>query len=316
MSIKFEKQRTLQVSTVDDYLLSWLEAFLIDRKARGVANGTLRFYRQKIKLFSDYCDALTVKQISQITPSFLRQYLLYLEDSGHNPGGRHAAFRMIRAFFIWYEDEVEPQGWSNPIRKVKAPRVPMEPLEPVSFETVAQMIKACPHYTFTGDRDAAILLCLLDTGARATEFLSINLDDINQARGDILIRQGKGRKPRTVYIGKQSKRALRRYLNHRKDNSAALWVTQPRFGSERLSYDGLRGVLTRRAKEADMDGPSCHDFRRAFALAMLRNGTDIFTLAKLMGHEGITVLQRYLKQTNLDTEEAHRRAGPVDNAGM
>jgi site-specific recombinase XerD len=313
MYLKPETQRTLQVSTVDDYLLNWLEAFLIDRKAGGLADGTLRFYRQKIKLFSDYCDALTVKQIGQITPSFLRQYLLYLEESGHNAGGRHAAFRSLRAFFLWYEDEVEPQGWSNPIRKVKAPRVPIEPLEPVPFETVNLMIKACPRNTFTGDRDAAILLCLLDTGARANEFLSVNLDDINQARGDILIRQGKGRKPRTVYIGKLSKRALRRYLNHRKDNSTALWVTQPRFGSERLSYDGLRGVLSRRAEEADMDRPSCHDFRRAFALSMLRNGVDIFTLAKLMGHEGISVLQRYLKQTNLDTEEAHRRAGPVDN---
>jgi len=187
MFFKSETQRTLQVSNVDDYLLTWLEAFLIDRKSSGVALGTLRFYRQKIRLFSDYCDALAVKQISQITPSFLRQYLLYLEESGHNAGGRHAAFRLLRAFFLWYEDEVEPQGWSNPIRKVKAPKVPIEPLEPVSFETVTQMIKACPHNTFTGDQDAAILLCLLDTGARASEFLSVNLDDINQARGDILI---------------------------------------------------------------------------------------------------------------------------------
>lgn len=219
MSLKIETQRTLQVSNVDDYLLTWLEAFLIDRKASGVAAGTLRFYRQKIKLFSDYCDAQAVKQIGQINPSFLRQYLLYLEEYGHNPGGRHAAFRTIRAFFLWYEDEVEPVGWSNPIRKVRAPKVPVEPLEPVSFETVTQMIKACPNNTFTGDRDAAILLCLLDTGARASEFLSVNLGDINQARGDILIRQGKGRKPRTVYIGKQSKRALRRYLRHRRETA-------------------------------------------------------------------------------------------------
>jgi integrase/recombinase XerD len=311
-----ETQRTLQVSTVDDYLLTWLEAFLIDRKAAGVAPGTLRFYRQKIKLFSDYCDTQAVKQIGQINPSFLRQFLLYLEESGHNPGGRHAAFRTIRAFFLWYEDEVEPQGWSNPIRKVKAPKVPIEPLEPVSFDTVCQMIKACPHNTFTGDRDAAIFLCLLDTGARATEFLSINLDDINQARGDILIRQGKGHKPRTVYIGKLSRRAVRRYLNHRNDGNVALWVTHPRCGSERMRYNGLRAVLTRRAKDARVEEPTLHDFRRAFALSMLRNGTDIFTLAKLMGHEGISVLQRYLKQTNLDTEEAHRRAGPVDNAGL
>jgi len=155
--------------------------------------------------------------INQITPSFLRQFLLYLEESGHNAGGRHAAFRTLRAFFLWYEDDVEPQGWSNPIRKVKAPKVSVEPLEPVSFETVALMVKACLHNTFTGDRDAAILLCLLDTGARANEFLSVNIDDINQAQGDILIRKGKGRKPRTVNISKQSKRALRRYLNHRKE---------------------------------------------------------------------------------------------------
>jgi hypothetical protein len=45
---KIEMQRTLQVSTVDEYLLNWLEAFLIDRKAAGVAEGTLRFYRQKM----------------------------------------------------------------------------------------------------------------------------------------------------------------------------------------------------------------------------------------------------------------------------
>jgi integrase/recombinase XerD len=73
-------------------------------------------------------------------------------------------------------------------------------------------------------------------------------------------------------------------------------------------------MLSRRAETAGLEKPTLHDFRRAFALAMLRNGTDIFTLAKLMGHEGITVLQRYLKQTNYDTEQAHRRAGPVDNS--
>jgi hypothetical protein len=54
MISKIETQRTLQVfSAVDDYLFNWLEAFLIDRKAGGLAEGTLRFHRQKIKLFSD-----------------------------------------------------------------------------------------------------------------------------------------------------------------------------------------------------------------------------------------------------------------------
>jgi site-specific recombinase XerD len=313
MFFKSDTQRTLQVSSVDDHLVTWLEAFLIDSKAAGAAVGTLRFYRQKSKLFSDYCDALVVKQIGQITSSFLRQYLLHLEEFGHNAGGRHAAFRLIRAFFLWYEDEAEPEGWSNPVHKIKSPKVPTEPLNPIPIERVFRIVNICNRKTFSGDRDAAMLLCLLDTGSRASEFLAMDLDDLNQARGTILIRKGKGSKPRMVYLGKKSRHALRKYLWHRKDDGPALWVTHPRYGLRRLSYDGLREVLTRRAADAQVEEPSPHDFRRAFALAMLRNGTDIYTLAKLMGHEGITVLQRYLKQTYQDTEAAHRRAGPVDN---
>jgi integrase/recombinase XerD len=314
MFLKSDTQRTLQVSSADDYLLIWLEAFLIDRKAAGVAEGTLRFYRHKIKLFTDFCETQTVKQIGQITPSFLRQYLLYLEESDHNAGGRHAAFRSLRAFMNWYETEAEPEGWSNPIHKVKGPKLPTEPLDPVSIETVARMVKTCKLGTFAGNGDKAMLFCLLDTGAGASEFLAMDLDDLNSARGTILIRQGKGSKPREVYLGKMSRNALRKYLKSRKDNDRALWVTHPRYGSGRLSYDGLREVLTRRAASAHVEVPTPHDFRRAFALAMLRNGTDVYTLAKMMGHAGITVLSRYVKQTYEDTEAAHCRAGPVDNS--
>ena len=142
----------------------------------------------------------------------------------------------------------------------------------------------------------------------------MDLDDLNQASGRILIRQGKGSKPREVYLGKRSRTALRKYLKARKDKDRALWVTHPRCGSSRLSYDGLREVLTRWAASAQVEVPTLHDFRRAFALAMLRNGTDVYTLAKLMGNSGITVLSRYVKQTYDDTEAAHRRAGPVDNS--
>jgi site-specific recombinase XerD len=49
-------------------------------------------------------------------------------------------------------------------------------------------------------------------------------------------------------------------------------VDQPSFGSERMGYNGLRAVLTRRAQEAGVEEPALHDFRRAFALAMLQNG--------------------------------------------
>ena len=314
MLLTTETQRTIKNSVCEEYLWTWAEAFLNDRKSRGAAEGTIYFYSMKLKLFFNYCEAFAIERISQITTPFIRQYMLSLEEAGHNPGGRHAAFRVLHAFLNWFEVEAEMDGWVNPIHKLKAPRVPTEPLEPVSELTVVQMVKACVRNTFTGDRDAAILLCLMDTGARANEFLNIDMEDINQAIGDILIRKGKGSKPRHVYLGKHSRRALRKYLKHRKDDNPALWVTLPRFGSERIRYGGLREVLRRRAVDAKVEEPTPHDFRRAFALSMLRNGTDLYTLAKLMGHEGITVLQRYLKQTYQDTEAAHRRAGPVDNS--
>jgi len=314
VSLATDTRQIDRVVIAEDGLLSWLNAFLHDRKAQGLAQGTLRFYTQKLRLFLDYCEGHAVGSISQITALFIRQFLLYLETMDHNAGGQHAAYRSLRAFMNWYEVEAEPEGWSNPIHKVKGPKLPTEPLDPVSIETVARMVKICKLGTFAGDRDKAMLFCLLDTGARASEFLAMDLEDLNHARGTILIRKGKGSKPREVYLGKRSRTALRKYLKDRRDTDQALWVTHPRCGSTRLSYDGLREVLSRRAASAQVEVPTLHDFRRGFALAMLRNGTDVYTLAKLMGHEGIIVLQRYLKQTYKDTEAAHRRAGPVDNS--
>ncbi len=124
---------------------------------------------------------------------------------------------------------------------------------------------------------------------------------------------GKGGKPRVVYLGKKSRKALRAYLRQRNDQGAALWVSQ---NGERLTYGGLRSLFRRRATTAGVKVPSLHSFRRYFALSMLRAGVDIFSLQKLMGHADLQVLRRYLAQTNQDTLEAHRRGGPVDNANL
>ena len=56
MSLKLDTQGTSEVSLVEDHLLTWIEAFLIDRKANGVAAGTLRFYRIKLQKFAEYCE--------------------------------------------------------------------------------------------------------------------------------------------------------------------------------------------------------------------------------------------------------------------
>ncbi|MGD8751748.1 MAG: phage integrase N-terminal SAM-like domain-containing protein, partial [Anaerolineales bacterium] len=107
---RIDTQGTSTKNLVDDYLLTWAEAFMIDRKARGLSKGTLRFYRTKLKLFLDFCETQVVNQIEQITTTLIRQYILWLDETGHNAGGKHAAYRTLRAFLYWFEDEVEPEG--------------------------------------------------------------------------------------------------------------------------------------------------------------------------------------------------------------
>ena len=251
-----------------------------------------------------------LEQVSEVTSRDIRNFLLLLEEEGHNPGGRHIAYRILKTFFRWYDLEVEPENWRNPIAKVKAPRLIEEPLEPIEIEDVCSMLDTCDD-SFLGKRNRAILLFLLDTGLRARELLSIALDDINLVTGNVLLRRGKGGKPRTVFIGKETKKAVRAYIRLRGDSLPALWVTDDQ--NKRLAYGGLRALLERHAKLAGIDATSAHDFRRAFAITMLRQGVDLVSLARLMGHTSLKVLQRYLKLLPEDLQEAHRRAGPVDN---
>ncbi len=71
-------------------------------------------------------------------------------------------------------------------------------------------------------------------------------------------------------------------------------------------------MIRRRAKAAGVNPAQLHAFRRWFALTCLRSGMDIYSLSTLMGHAGLDVLRRYLKQTDKDLLESHRRASPVD----
>jgi integrase/recombinase XerD len=297
---------------LDTHLATWIEAFLFDRKAQNLSKKTIIFYRTYLTLFTNYCDTQLITKIDQIESSTIRQYMVWLEDAGHNPGGLHAAYRTLRAFLFWWENETEPEGWKNPIRKVKAPKVGLDPLEPVPLATVKTLIDTCERDNFNGLRDKAIFMCLLDTGARANEFLNINLTDINPYTGEILIREGKGRKPRSVFIGQKSRKAMRQYLRLRSDNTPALWVTDDQ--TERLTYWGLKSMVVRRSRAAGVKTPELHAFRRQFAISCLRAGMNIYFLQKLMGHADLQVLNRYLKQTTQDVCEAHRQAGPVDNS--
>lgn len=292
------------------YIIDMANLFYQAKKSESLSPNTIVFYKQQLKHFLNYCDAQSIKTMGEISTSLLRSFLLWHEETGHDPGGLHAVYRVIKTFLRWYDLEAEPDNWKNPIRKIKAPKVPNTLLEPASIDSISKLVKTCSTNNFLDARDKALLMFLLDTGARAREVISIDLSDVNKISGEVKIRKGKGSKERTVYLGKQARKVLRSYLKRRAGANSALWVTHD---NERISYIGLRAIVLRRAKIASIEAPPLHSFRRAFAINMLRAGTDLITLARLMGHADLTILQRYLKQMPDDLRAAHAKGSPVDN---
>jgi len=287
-------------------------AFLIDRRARGLSRRTIQYYREKLSPFLRHCAGRGINDVAEITARQVRSFLLVLAET-HNPGGIHGHYRAVRAFLNWWEMEVEPTGWANPMAKVRAPKVREEPLPPVVLGDLRAMLRTCQRRTFAGDRDRALLMFLLDTGVRRAEMCALNIQDMNLVTGTIVIRRGKGGKGRTTFVGAKTKRALAAYLRHRPGvrDIEPLWAT---VRGTRLSYAGLREIVRRRAKRADVPAPSLHAFRRAFALLSLRAGANVYTLQRLMGHSNVSVLARYLALVEDDLRRAHETAGPVDHA--
>jgi site-specific recombinase XerD len=210
----------------------------------------------------------------------------------------------------WIEFEDLIDNWKNPIKRVRSPKVSIPPIVGISISDFQALLKTCTVASGTGKRDEAILLTLLDSGARVTELLNMDIKDANLTTGEILIPTGKSRKPRNVYFGTKTRQAVRAYLRTRKDDNPALFTTDE---GSRMTYDGLRSILTRRSELAELkDIPSAHDFRRTMALEFLRNGGDIYSLQRILGHSSTAVLWRYLAQTDTDGQIAHRQFSPVD----
>lgn len=283
-------------------------AFLLDRRTRNLSHNSIAFYTQELTPFIIFLDGQGINQFSDITPEVIRLYLANLAEK-RNGGGQHAAYRAVRAFLRWAWEEFDFQT-RNPITRVEAPKRKTDPLPGVAVDDVLRMVEACKGGRFAL-RDKAMLLTLVDTGARASELIAWTIGDFDPPAGALVIRHGKGDKARVVYIGKSTRRALQAYLRARKVDRDYLPLFATRDG-EAFTVSGLRRVIERRAKQAGITPPALHDFRRCFAVNMLRNGVDVYSLKNLMGHSDLQTTARYLKLTDEDLKAAHSKGSPVE----
>jgi len=281
------------------------DLFLLDCRARRLSPGTLDSYTRRMRSFQAWFVEQNITRLVDLTPHHIRGYLVHLQDRGLDDDTVITEYRVLRAWLNFCVRE-EIIGVS-PMTKVRAPRLPKEILPAFAPDDVRRLLEVC-----NSARDKAIVLCLLDTGCRVSEFVALNIGDVDTQNGAVQVKLGKGRKDRIVYLGAKALRALLKYLRTRPEAKPtdAIWLSEKR--RERLTLWGLEALLARLGKRAGVEHVNPHTFRRSFALWSLRSGMDIFSLQRLMGHTDLTVLHRYLALVEGDLEAAHRHHGAVD----
>lgn len=304
--------RKLSSPSVDNQTITVAEAvqaWLLEIAARNYTQSTRHYYSWYLAHFAAWLTEHNVTLLADVTPKHIRQYQTHREkgtDDKPRWGDytRLASFRAIRA---WLNFCVTEQWLTDsPAATVKAPKTSKDVLPCLSKEDARKLLAACKD-----ERETALIHFMLDTGARASEVVAVDVGDVDINTGAVLIRHGKGRKTRTVYLGAKSRKTMLKYhiASNRPTAKTPLW--RNRNTDERFTRNGLQQLVSRIADRAGVHA-TCHMFRRTFALWSLRAGMDIYSLAALMGHEDIHTLKRYLKLVDADAKAAHKRFGAVD----
>src|SRR5215213_2883506 len=219
-------------------------------------------------------------------------------------------YKILKVLYGWLVDEEELDA--DPMAKMRPPIVPGKQVPVVPADGLKRLFAACAGTSFEARRDTALIMLLLDTGARRAEMVGLKLTDVDLDL-DVLLVLGKGRRERTLPFGRKAGQALDRYLRARSRHKDAelpwLWLGL----KGRLSEWGLVQMLRRRGAQAGLPGLHPHQLRHTFAHEWLVQGGAETDLMQIAGWKSRTMLQRYgASAADTRAREAHRRLSPAD----
>lgn len=319
--------------TVDLFLSKAIDVFLIARKADGYSLSTVAQYKWGLDRFLLHCGD---KKITDYKINDFRSYLTWLRTeykpnrkSGNtdplSSGSLFNAWKAIRSFYLWACQEYQ---FPRPDLDWKRPRFEYPEIIPFTKDEINAILNASEYTAsaktvnrkpfkmrrHTSKRDRAIILLLLDSGIRVSECARLKISDINLIVGEIHVQpfqSSRKSKPRTVPISPLTCKSISQYISLRDySNQDLLFITR---NKQPMNKDSIRLMLNEIGKRANVSDVNPHRFRHTFAIQYLRNGADIFTLKKILGHSTLKMVEAYLSIANIDVASAHRRASPVDN---
>jgi len=311
-----------------------LQGFNYYLHSNGKSPNTIDLYLTYLNKLSDY---LKDPELEKITPEditrfygFMRHdYIPYRLNGSAMPlapGTIQNIWVAIRSFYNWSEKELHIKRADGGIEK---PRFEYPEIFPFSQDEIKLLMKAAEYQRqsrpenrssfttkrSTAKRDQALIILLLDTGVRVSEAARLTINDVNFNRSEISIQPyGSSIKsrPRHIPIGNLAKKYLWTYSATRAEASPhdAFFIVRRGLPMNRNS---ISHILSEIGERAGVQNVHPHRFRHTFAIEFLRNGGDVFSLQKILGHTTLEMVNTYLQIAQSDITAAHRKASPADN---
>ena len=270
-------------------------------------------------------------EAGEVTAAHLRAFIIHLRErrcfEDHplvKPQERSLSgatvntyLRTLRTFFSWLvAEEIIAE---SPFRRVRIPLAPRKVIPTFSEEQFRRLLEVIDTSSPEGYRDYTMMLVLLDTGLRVSELTGLRLGNVSIEEGLLKV-WGKGNKERVVPMGRQVARHLWRYVSLYRPEPALprLDVVFLTRDGRPLSKDRMDNLMRKYGRRAGIAGVriSPHTLRHTAAVTFLRNGGDVFSLQRMLGHSSLDMTRRYCQLADVDVKRAHMTASPVDNLGL
>jgi site-specific recombinase XerD len=188
----------------------------------------------------------------------------------------------------------------SPVRRIHKVKTVSSIKETYSDEALELMRDNCSEV-----RDLAIIDMLASTGMRIGEMVRLNRTDINFNERECVV-LGKGDKERIVYFDARTKIHLQTYINSRRDDNVALFVSL-KSPFERMTIGGIEARLRKLGKQLGLQKVHPHKFRRTLATMAIDKGMPIEQLQQLLGHRRIDTTLQYAMVKQSNVKIAHRK---------
>ena len=287
---------------------------------KGLSRNSQITYLNLINKFKEWLQKnnLTDLKPHQFTSEHIWQYRVFLSkrynEHLHRPLKKKSINYYLIALRVFLNYFADRDIVCLPAEKVKLIQEKDERLiKFLKLDQVKQLLAAPNLQTRIGLRDRAILEVLFSTGLRVAELVSLNrnqikIKDFNKDLEIDII--GKGSKIRPVYVSPRAQKALKEYLDGRKDKEKALFINYkgPKSASRRLTTRSVENIVRKYILKAGIPIPATpHSLRHSFATDLLNQGVDLRLVQEFLGHKNIATTQIYTHITSKKLKDVHSR---------